>query len=461
MTIEWGAWEYSGGNGMRVGIEYSVTSPSNTSSSCTFTFDIYTANQYNYNDSGQKLSYAGNISGSTTYNNTQGSGTQTQRATKTYVYTYSTWGSSPGKATATANLSGTYNGVTPSQTISHTIPTRPYDNPDPPTNVNSTRQSDAGATVTWTNHSTAGKPYDDFTIQMRSYTGSTWSGWSTIATSTNGALNTYVKNGLSANTEYQFQVQASNSAGGSGYATSDYCYMTPGAPSNAVAAISGANVVLTWVNGSYVSSTMSHNIERSVNGGSWTVMTTVPQGTLTWTDTAPGVGSNQYRVRTSTNQGPLYSAYTNSNLVTTVTPPLVPTSLSPNGVPVDLSKDQTFTWKHNPGADGLAQQAFQLRFSNDGDKTWYYTTPVVFSPTSSYLLPANTVPSGGTWSWQVATRGDPTAGFGPWSASANMSLPPYKFEQWNGSTLSGRDLDGLWDGTKIQPFIISSVETVK
>jgi len=123
----YGAFEYAGGNGMRVGMSTVTWSAvTSTSTTVTATVEIYTENQYTYADS-QTLTYSGNISGTTAYTNNQGAGLDTLRATKTYTYTYAagSYGTSPGTATFTATVSGTYNGVTPSHTITSDIPARP------------------------------------------------------------------------------------------------------------------------------------------------------------------------------------------------------------------------------------------------------------------------------------------------------------------------------------------------
>ena len=130
MAIVWGSWRYGGSgssaNGMRVGLEISWSGVDSGSTSTTATIGVYTANQYNHNNN-QKLTYGGSISGTTSYNNTQGSGTTTKRATKSYTHSY---GANPATFTFTASLSGHYLGITPSVSVSSTTPTRP--SPPPP-----------------------------------------------------------------------------------------------------------------------------------------------------------------------------------------------------------------------------------------------------------------------------------------------------------------------------------------
>lgn len=138
MAVDWGAWEYNAGNGMRVGIEVTWSAVSYSSPSVTATIDIWTDNQYAYDDN-QVLTYGGSISGTTSYLNNQGS-TAVKRATKTFTYTYpsNSYQSSPGTRTFTATVSGAFNSVTPSKSLTSSIPARPATNPSAPTSVSST-----------------------------------------------------------------------------------------------------------------------------------------------------------------------------------------------------------------------------------------------------------------------------------------------------------------------------------
>ena len=131
MATVWGSWKYGGSgstaNGMRVGLDISWSGVDSSSTSTTATIDVWTDNQYTHNDN-QVLNYGGSISGTTSYNNTQGS-TATKRATKSYTHTY---GSNPASFTFTASISGHYLGITPSVSVSSTTPTRPSPPPPPP-----------------------------------------------------------------------------------------------------------------------------------------------------------------------------------------------------------------------------------------------------------------------------------------------------------------------------------------
>ena len=128
MAITWGTWEYSGGNGMRLGYEYAWRTVTSTSTQATIDLEIFTEVQYNYSGDTQTITYSGDASGTTNYTNNQTSGTYVSRGTLTYNYAYPTgsYGTSPGNKAYGGTLSGAYNGVTPSfSTGNIAIPARP------------------------------------------------------------------------------------------------------------------------------------------------------------------------------------------------------------------------------------------------------------------------------------------------------------------------------------------------
>ena len=146
MAIDYGAWEMNGSNGMRVGIDVTWGSNAHSVSSITATVKIYTQNTQNYNDN-QTLTYGSSISGTTDYLNNTGSAGGTQaspdaarlRATKTYTwnYTVGSYVNSPSTRTFTATVSGAFNGVTPSNSVSSAVPGRDGRAPDPPVPISS------------------------------------------------------------------------------------------------------------------------------------------------------------------------------------------------------------------------------------------------------------------------------------------------------------------------------------
>lgn len=424
MTMYWGAWQYSGGNGMRVGLDIYQSGVNTNSGNVVWDIYVYTENQYQYSDN-QVLSYGGNIGGSTSYNNGQAGGS-VQRAHLQSSYNYSTWGSSPGTYTFTASLSGAYNNVTPSVSVTVGIPARPYAAPNAPTSVSAVRNSDSQATVSWANQSNAQRPYTSLTVQMQTYSGSAWSGWTTVATVGGGATS-YVQGGLSSNRIYNFRVASNNSIGSSGFAqNASYVAMTPAAPSSVASMLNsgGASITTTWTNNHYVEGNVTLQIQRSVQGGAYTtVVTGLAYNATSWTDSSPGAGTNTYQVRAFQSAGSLGSAYVAGNTVSTIVPPLAPTQLSPNGTRVDLTQDVVLTWKHNPGGDGAGQTQYSIQYSTDSGTTWVAlpSATAVVSSASMHTIVGGTLANSATpYQWRVSTKAA-AASFGPYSTAATFT----------------------------------------
>lgn len=419
MAISWGAWE----NKFRVGVEYTISAVTSASSSVTFTTKWYVESEYNVNDL-MTLTYGGSISGSSEQNLTTGtSGGYKLWGTKTYTYTYSTYGSSPGTRTFSGSLSGVYNGATPTKSITLTIPARPFSLPAAPSSVTAVRNTDNQATVSWVRNATTAAPYTSVTVQRSLWNGTAWGAWATVAT-TSSTATSFVDTGVVTNSQYKYQVKANNAAGSSAYvAAAAYVKMTPAAPSAVSAALApaGTSIVLSWTNNHYLDTNITMTIQRSVAGGAYAnVVTGLAYTTTTWTDPTPGAGTNAYRVFAVQSAGPLTSAAGQSNTVSTTVPPLAPTNLTPNGVARDASQNIVLTWQHNPGGDGAAQTAFTVEYSTNGGANWTSLGEVVSTAqTATIVAPLWT--NGQTVLWRVKTKGVASAGYGPVSGSATIT----------------------------------------
>lgn len=426
MAISWGTWEYggSGGNGMRVGVDTSWTAVTAASATAKATFKVYTQNRYAYSDT-QTLTFGGSAgSGSATFTNSSGNGGTgaVLRSTRTYTYTYSagSYGSSPGTRTFSATLSGAYNGVTPSRSITTTIPARPAVTPDAPTGFTATRIDDTATDLAWT---VVGSSASSLEIQQTFWNGAAWSSWSAAA-SLSATATTWRRTGMAANSAWRWRIRAKNATGASAWVEiTPGLNTTPREPVLVSSAMTstGLQITTTWAATVYGSTSAplarSFIVERSTNGGAWTQVASSVQPP--WTDSAPGVGSNRYRVRTRSDWGlPLLSVWVEGNSVTPATPPLAPTTLRPNGVAVDTWADGvTLTWHHNHGGDGVAQTRFEVETSVDGGTVW---APLADVSTSamSYAVPAGVIANGLDVLWRVRTTGVAAPGAGQWSQAA-------------------------------------------
>lgn len=433
MAIDWGAWDYGGGNGMRVGIEVTWEAISHSEAAATATIKIYTDTQYNYSADSQTLTYSGSISGSTSFSNSQSSGGgAVLRATKTYTYNYgsSEYGSSPGTRTFTAKLSGAYNGVTPSNSVTSSIPKRPYAAPAAPTNVNTSRISDTSIKTTWTNKDTAGEPWDSIDVQRDDGANDVWN---SIVGTPGGGATSFTDSTTGANYAYRYRVRSSNSIGDSGWVEGDLIYTTPAAPTiGSRTPGTGAQQVVTWTN--RASSYMVFQTEVWVSrdgGATWSLLTTQGSSVTSFTDTAASAAQKTgYKVRHKTAggaQGTLYSAYsaTTDFTVGTVSAPNAPTVLAPDGnLIISPSQAKTFTWNFNT-TDTTDQTAYQIQYRVVGSGSWTVLSKTA-SAVKSWMAAASTFNDSTSYEWQVrtwataTTGGSDGTGASAWSASATF-----------------------------------------
>ena len=164
---------------------------------------------------------------------------------------------------AKIEITGGFENGTRTATVTHTIPAIDYAKPSAPSECSASRSSDTQAKVTWSNGSTSTtKPRSSTKVERQTDSGS----WSQIASVGSSTAN-YTDNGISANHRYAYRVRAQGAGGTSDYATSDYIYTTPAAPSSVVAEKTGAQSVRLSIEGAAPWAT-SYDVERSTDGGS-------------------------------------------------------------------------------------------------------------------------------------------------------------------------------------------------
>lgn len=422
MAVQWGAWKYASGNGMRVGVDVSApSSVSNGTGSFTVSYSIYTQNQYTFSDD-QTLSFSGanDGSGSVGFRNSSGSGS-VKRATRSYKYTYgaNSYGSSPGNKSFTAKVSGVFSGITPSVTVSWKIPARPYAKPAAPTNVTLTRVSDSAMKVTWTNRPTAAKPYGYVTVG-RLQNGSSWIN---IA-NPGGTTTSFTNSGNFANRRWLYRVEAKNSAGGSGNTqASRSAWGTPATVTSLSRTAQSNGQMIRWSVSSIGYPEYNTLIYRAQNGVWGTnPVARVAGGYTSWLDTTNLSKQSvwHYRARvqcTGAGHTGLYSGYSNNSTGTAVSfeQPSPPSSFSAarnsdsqiklawaNNVSAARPYSnliiqwqqslETATWSSNitlgvttsythSGLTGNLRYRYQIRSSNAAGLSgwiqsgWVYTTP--------------------------------------------------------------------------------------
>ena len=188
IAITWGAWSSNGR--LRAGIEYfmSPSSVGSGTSSVDILCRLWMQTRYASDESGGG-STPWTMTGSIARSGSGGGWSLAAMGTKLLTAqnsTFSTSFSFASTVTVTGKFTSSfaYPGTAPTVTASIVIPKRPYAVPAAPSGVTGTRNSDTQATVAWTRNVTTVAPYVSHTLQMRTFTGSAWGAWSTIASPT-------------------------------------------------------------------------------------------------------------------------------------------------------------------------------------------------------------------------------------------------------------------------------------
>lgn len=351
MAISWGSWEYSNGNGMRVGIEATVPSVSHGQARVTATFKVYTQNQYSYNDD-QSLTISGSSDWTNpSYHNNDGSGA-VLRTTKTFEHEYSETENSYGTGNArtvtlTATVAGAYNGVSPTKTVTVGIPRRPYAAPAAPSAYGASRVSDTSVSLAWTRHPSVGAPYD---YQHASVWDNVSNSWKDYASDYSGTATT-ASHSISGNRRYRWRIWARNSAGRSAMEYSNFIQTTPSAPASLTNAKGGtSSILLRWTNQASAQNGYDYDtlIEEQANGGAWTQVATVNAGVTSFLREGRNPGTAyRYRVRARSTVGDTtYSGYsTASNSITLQLPPAAITNLTAART---SDTSHTVSWTNHP-----------------------------------------------------------------------------------------------------------------
>ena len=285
--------------------------------------------------------------------------------------------------------------------------------------MSATRNSDTSASVSWTRGTGADTTYSRIYVE-RQTDGGSWTELTYVA----GSATSYTDDTVSANHTYSYRVRAYNSSGYSGYGTSGAIYTTPAAPANVTGERSGngTSIVLTVSNDNTRTATGFDVQYRAEGSDTWTNATVSSStGTPVTSITIDNMGGSFYfRVRNT--RSTLASAWTESALVVTITPPNAPTLVSPSSGAVlgasSSTQSVTFEWQHNP-VDGSSQTAAEIRYRKSTTQTWSTAT----ATTSESK--AITLDRGYTYVWQVRTKGA-DANYGDWSNTQSFDLyaPP-------------------------------------
>lgn len=295
----------------------------------------------------------GSYSTSATFTASSSTGQSREILVATRTVTYDK-GSSSKSITCKATIKQVdYHAGTSTATTTHTIPAITYSTPNAPSSCSASRSSDSKATVKWSNGSTSTTRPRTRTYVERQTDGGSWTSLGYVGSSTTS----YTDSTISANHRYQYRVRAYGNGGYSSYATSGYIYTTPKAPTSLTASVvEGTSIKVTAAGlGTYAE---GWQLARSTDGGSsWTtIQSALGASSLSYTDTYSG--AVQYRARCY--RGSLYSSWTTSNSVTSITRPLAPT-LTASPPVVAWGQPITFTWVPNhPDASEVQESVLTL-----------------------------------------------------------------------------------------------------
>ena len=309
-----------------------------------------------------------------------------------------------------------------------------YKAPNAPSNLSIARVDDTAANLTWKNNpdNNGSKPYQQIIVDRRSLTGGgSWGAWGMIA-SLGGTATNYRATGLKANSRYQFRILARNQGGDSAHVETAIISTTPAAPRSVTAVKTSASAVTVTADVSN-SSPSWVTFRRSTDGGTtWESLAItastgiVPSnGKAVYTDRNAPAGTVQYRCFTrrviigDTKSDDLSLSLssadpTDSNTVTTITPPLAPTIVDPpSGAVRAYPADVRVQWRANH-PDGSAQTSAQVEVTYPTGGTWTGTA----TTNDYYDLWCSTV---GQWSVRVRTKGL-HADWGAWSDPRTFTI---------------------------------------
>jgi FtsP/CotA-like multicopper oxidase with cupredoxin domain len=218
----------------------------------------------------------------------------------------------------------------------------------------------------------------------------------------------------------------------SAYSNSTVPLVIPTAPASLTAALqAGPKVGLSWTDNS--TNETGFVLERSVNGGSFTALTTVAANATTYTDTTV-VPGNSYSYRAAASYSGILSAYVTSAAVVVLPIPTAPTALLPA---LQAGPQIALTWNDNSGNEaGFVLQrsvngaAFQTVASPAANVTSYTDTTV--TPGSSYSYQVAAQNGSGTSAYAVsATVAVPAIPAAPTNLAATLQAGPQVALSWS------------------------------
>ena len=432
-----------GGDDWQVRLDYNVVSISNTQ--CRVDCTAYVVSQYgSMSNSTHCIIYCDGQQSSEVTN--ASFGTWGTKALQSWSFTVARPNGTAGRTiSVSARIWALYgpssyaSGATASG--SATVPARQYLKPNPPKSFAASRVSDVQMKLTWQGNYTGmegDRPWTGIYVDRRTDDGD----WQNIANLSRDAVN-YLDNSTSSNRKYEYRLCAYGPGGNSDHVSAPALYTTPAAPASvAVSRVSGTSVRVS-ADVSTAPYAQSFEVQSNLNSGGWEAVDEVEMFPIT--DDAGG-GTAVYRVRSVI--GSLRSAWTESDPITTIVPPLAPSVTVAGGASVvPTGTDLVVTWVPNH-PDGSAQTAAQVNF-RFAPPAIPETTKDVSGSATSYKIHA--MGMSGTMSVRVRTKGA-DEDWGAWSGwvSVTVARPPavhFSVPPVDGAAIGALPLTVEWDVT--------------
>ncbi|MCY7865885.1 fibronectin type III domain-containing protein [Bacillus spizizenii] len=230
--------------------------------------------------------------------------------------------------------------------------------PNAPTGLSLTNPSGTSLNFSWSHSTSSLRPVDNFEVQRSVNSGS----WTSVTTTTSKS----VTGSGSRGSRYKYRVRARNAAGNSIWVESNAVtipYLAPNTPSLS-SGQSGTTANLSWtITTSSDRPIDNFRIERTVNGGSWSLLTSPASGSRSYSNSGLTRGSTyKYRMRAEGPGG--NSSY--SGTVTERIPYLAPNK--PSSVSVSRSAHNRFvlTWGQSVSSDRPVDSFDVYRSVNGG-----------------------------------------------------------------------------------------------
>lgn len=408
MAITWSA---TTNNGMKVGVEVtSISAVAHADSAVYFTTDVWIQGS----GIGQYPDVEGRYALTRVARNVQVYNSPVLAFTETVRYDYgvNSYGTSPGTIRVGAGTTG-FEAV--EVYVDQPIPARPYGVPAAPTGPSAARLTSTDIRVAWTNNSPPPAYYETLWLSRWDNVSYAWGAETAIG---DGTIQQFTDSTNSGNRSYRWRIRASNAAGYSGYAQTEYFQTPPAVPSGAAAVLgAGDSATVSWTNAPASTYEYTTQLERSLNGGAFALIATLASGVTSYGDAGLIQGATYtYRVRHKSVVGETtYSSYATTNNLLIKRPPNAPSGLTASRV-----SDASFSmsWTNNPTPDTLYESITVQRWDNVSN-TW--VTRASLSGSATNVTDTGTVPNR---KYQYRVAAGNIAGTSPWAYSAFVYSTP-------------------------------------